>query len=446
MGARIRRRTRIEAEGEIGMKNIDLIQNILSKQQGVDDYSIFATDTSSYELFFVRGKLETVRKSVHSSAQASVYVDHDGKRGSASFGLDESAGEDEIKRKAAEAAARAKIIYDESYTLPCDSEKTDAEIPSDLCGKNEKQIAAEVAKAVERACTRKDCGINALEVFVVTKTSSVRNSAGVDKTQRKHTVSIEAIPTCDSKAESVELFEAYTFGSLDADGITREIAARLDDVAARAQAVKPASKITCPVILNPYEISTLFEELVADADYARTYLHSNLHSIGESWQSDPAGDKLTVTMRGLIEGSPNSALFDRDGTSLVDRLIIDGGKIVDGYGTNRFAQYLGQKATGALGCFDVGAGSVSVKQMTVQPHLECVYLSGLQVDLYNDYIGGEIRLAYYFDGKTRIPVTGIAMSGKLSEVLNTITLSKEIAVLGGYRGPQKICLEKMNIF
>jgi len=43
-------------------------------------------------------------------------------------------------------------------------------------------------------------------------------------------------------------------------------------------------------------------------------------------------------------------------------------------------------------------------------------------------------------------VTGIAMSGKLSEVLNTLTLSKETVVSGAYRGPEKIRLEKMKIF
>jgi len=116
------------------MKNIDLIQDILSKQQGADDFAVCATDTSSYELFFVRGKLETVRKSVHSSAQASLYVDHDGKRGSASFGLDESADAEEIKRKAAEAVARAKMIFDEPYTLPRDGKRIDAENPSNRWG------------------------------------------------------------------------------------------------------------------------------------------------------------------------------------------------------------------------------------------------------------------------------------------------------------------------
>ncbi len=428
------------------MKNLNLIENILSKLIGADDYSVFATDTDSYELFFVHGKLETVRKSVHSSAQASVYVDHDGKRGCANFGIGVSADEAEITRKANEALARANMIYDENYSIPSDSQPFDKTVGSNLCGKDEKQIGEAVANAVMQACRKDDCGINALEVFVTKRVSTVRNSRGVDKTQTKFTVSIEAIPTCDSEEESVELFETYTYGSLDADAITREIEARIEDVSARAQAIKPAFKIDCPVILNPYEIRTLFEEITSDADFARIYQRANQHSVGDFWQTSAAKDKLNVTMRGIMKDSPASALFDRDGTALCDRKIIQQGQIVAGYGSHRFAQYLGEQPTGAIACIDVECGNTPISEMLSLPHLECVYLSGLQVDLYNDYIGGEIRLAYYFDGQKRIPVTGIAMSGKLSEVLDTLTLSKESALLGAYRGPEKIRLEKMNVF
>ena len=456
MGARLRRRTCIEVEGETRVKNLDKIIRILSEStqnanlfgegKKATDYSVLASDTNSYELFFVHGKLETVRKSEHSSATATVYVDHDGKKGNASFGLDASADSAEIARKTAEAIARANMIFDAPYSIVADAQKVNAVIPSNIADKDEKEIGAAVAEAVYGACTKANCGINALEVFVTKTVSTVRNSAGVDKTQTKYTVSVEAIPTCDEKEESVELFETYTFGSVDLESIKREIAARIEDVSARATAVKPAEKISCPIILNPYELETLFEELVNDANYAQAYLNTSLHKDGDLWQTAPKGDKLNVTMKGVIPGSPHSNLFDREGTALLDRKIIEDGKIVAGFGTNRFAQYLGKQPTGALGCMEIECGTTPISEMLAKPHLECVYLSGLQVDLYNDYIGGEIRLAYYFDGEKRIPVTGIAMSGKLSEVLNSLTLSKEHATLGAYSGPEKIRLENMKIF
>ena len=428
------------------MKNIHLLQNILSKHSGECEHSIVANDTTSYELFFVHGKLETVRKAEHSSAQISVFVKHDGKLGSASFVADESATEQEIESKTQEALGNAKMIFDEPYELPCDDKQLDGVIPSNLGGRDEKQVAADVAKAVLSACTLNDCSINALEVFVTTRVNTVLNSKGVNKRQTKHTVSVEVIPTCNAEAESVELFETYEFGNLDEQAIIREIAARVEDVSMRAKAVKPQEKIDCPVILNPYDIREMFEELVSDAQYSSVYLHTNLHELGSKWQSSPVGDKLTITMRGVVDGSPASALFDKDGTSLCDKTIVKDGELVANFGASRFAQYLGKEATGALGCIDVESGNTTISELQSTPHLECVYLSGIQTDLYNDYIGGEIRLAYYFDGEKRIPVTGIAMSGKLSEVLNNITLSKERVVSGCYSGPEKIRLDKMNIF
>lgn len=427
------------------MKNLNNILNVL-KNSNADGYTVLARDTDSYELFFVRGSLETVRKSEHSEATVTVYMDHDGKKGNANFGLDMSASDGEIERKTNEAIARAKLICDAPYTIVDDAQKIDAVIPSNIADKNEKEIGADVAEAVKKACTKSSCSVNALEVFVTKTVSSVHNSEGVDKTQTKFAVSVEAIPTCDEKEESVELFETYTFGDLDPEWITREISARLDDVSARGNAVKPTGRLDCPVILNAYELQTLFQEITADSDYARAYMHVNLKNEGDLWQSEKARDLLNVTMRGVMAGSPASSLFDGEGTSLKDRKIIENGKIVAGYGTNRYAQYLGKEPTGALACMDVECGNTSVKDMLSEPHLECVYLSGLQVDLYNDYIGGEIRLAYYFDGEKRVPVTGIAMSGKLSEVLDNMTLSKERTVLGAYGGPEKIKLNGLTIF
>ena len=73
-------------------------------------------------------------------------------------------------------------------------------------------------------------------------------------------------------------------------------------------------------------------------------------------------------------------------------------------------------------------------------------MSGLQVDFYNDYIGGEVRLAYYHDGEKTVPVTGISISGKLFEVLDHIRLSKDVTVRNAYQGPKKAVLEPMKIY
>ena len=73
-------------------------------------------------------------------------------------------------------------------------------------------------------------------------------------------------------------------------------------------------------------------------------------------------------------------------------------------------------------------------------------MSGIQVDVYGDYIGGEVRLGVMREGGKLTPVTGISISGKLSEVLGTLILSREVTALAGYRGPAYVRADKMEIF
>ncbi len=422
----------------------DIIDVVASKE-GICDYRIVEDEKQSYELFFVHGKLETERRADSLERQLTVYVNHDDKRGLASFGITAAMDKEELSARTDEAIKNAKLIFDEPYVLPND-ETMNVLIASDLADIDPKEAAEKLADAVFSANTHDGLDINALEVFVVKNVLHVLNSRGIDKTQTKYTAHIEAIPTANGEDGSVELFESYDLASLDVVWLKDEISARLEDAKARLYAKKPSQKLSCPIILNAYELKTLFKELTSDANYLNAYMHVNLHNVGDALQTEPAGDRLCITMRGSMSGSSSSNCFDLDGTTLIDREIVHDGRIVAGYGASRYAGYLGKTPTGALGCVDVLTGTTTLDDLECDPHLELVYLSGLQVDLLSDYIGGEIRLAYYFDGKDKTPVTGIAFSGKLSDALNTITLSAERTTLGSYSGPKKARIERVNIF
>ena len=149
-------------------------------------------------------------------------------------------------------------------------------------------------------------------------------------------------------------------------------------------------------------------------------------------------------MKGSIEGCAAGACFDSDGLSLGEVVLIRSGKVENYHGSNRFGQYLGEKPTGNLGCICVEPGSFRMEPGN--PCLEILAMSGLQVDFFNDYIGGEVRLAYYHDDEKRIPVTGISVSGHLREVLNHMSLSQSTVVFDRYSGPDTVALSCMKIF
>ena len=200
------------------------------------------------------------------------------------------------------------------------------------------------------------------------------------------------------------------------------------------------------VTLNAQELKELFWNFADDLDYGTVYSHHNVFKKGDELQTAPEGDKLGIPLCATLPGSAASRAFDRDGMTLTQCRIIDGGKAVSYHGSNRFGQYLGEEPTGILPVLKLDAGSVSEADLTSAPYLEIVSMSGIQTDFYSDYVGGEIRLAYWHDGETIRPVTGVSISGKLSDVLNPIRFSRDTALNGNFHGPRKAVIEGMNIF
>ena len=421
------------------------IINALQANSQVSGYKINIHEKQSYELFFVKGKLETVRCTDTCDKQVTVYVEHGEYLGDSEFFVYPSTTEDQLHILIGEAVAKALLICNRPYTLPSKEEGT-YEVASNFRDYSPAELTALISKTVFDANTVECASLNSVEVFLNKHTETVCNSQGLHKTQIRYDAMVEAIPTYNGAHQSVELYEQYNFGSLDLNSLTREIAGKMEEVKARYQAVTPESPLSGNVILNTQELAQLFMNIAYDLNYGSVYFHSNLFKKGDEIQKDPTGDPIGITMTGTVEGSVRSAKFDSDGMSLGSIRLVENGKAVNYYGSNRYGQYLGEIPTGDLRCLCVDAGSASEEAFKIGPSLEVVSMSGLQVDFYSDYIGGEVRLAYYNDGHQTIPVTGISISGKLSQVLSSIRLSSNTAIYNSYAGPDKAILSHMTIF
>ena len=423
------------------MKNL---KELLDSTENISGYRISEKNTVSYELFFVHKDLETIRSTDAVSTSVTVYVEHDGKTGDSTFKVYRSMTDDNIRAKIAQAHDRALLVSNEPYALP-EGGTLEEKLPTDLDKYEPAQLGSMIADAVYAADDVPGGSINALEIFIYRDTLRVVNSRGIDKKQTTNRVMIEAIPTYTDDKQSVELYEDYRFTRFDAGKLTAEIAGKMKEVRDRAVAVKPEGEMKINVALRPFEIGGLMREFAYDLSYASVYSHANMHKIGDDLQQGD-GDKITLTMKAVIEGSERSAYFDEDGMELTDTAIIKDGIVCGNFGSSRYGQYLKvEKPSGSLGCMKLEAGDMTDEEMNAEPYLECVSMSGLQLDLYNDYIGGEIRLAYYHDGEKVVPMTGISMSAKLSEVLATVKLSEKTDVIGGYEGPVRLLMRGVSV-
>ena len=418
----------------------------LLEDAGLDGWRVSETATESYELFFVHRNLETVRATDTVATQVTVYVDHDGKRGDSTFSVYGSMTADDLKKKIQAAADRARLVFNEPYELPQGGE-LEVSLPTNMDTADMKALGRQVADAVFAADTLPGGSINACEIFLYRDTVHVQNSRGIDKKQHVCRVMIEAIPTFTTEKESVELYEDHRFTSFEPEKVTAEIARRMREVRDRSLAVKPQTPLTVNVLLRPQEIHSLLTDLAYDANYASVYAHANLHKVGDNLQAGGDGDKLTFTLKSILPGCEESSYFDRDGMALTDTCILQDGVVKNNYGSNRYGQYLGVTApSGDLPMnISLSAGTLTASDIQAAPYIEAASLSGLQVDLYNDYIGGEIRLAYYFDGQETRPVTGITMSAKLSDVLAHLRLTAKTCVEGAYEGPERLMMKDVAI-
>lgn len=437
------------------MEKIDDIIKLLIENALIADYRLRRIKTKSYENFFVHGKVETVRATDTEDLHVTVYVD--GKldendkesaenqfRGESSFEIFPYMTKSDILTKIDEAAARARLVKNKPYKI-VDGKTMSYEIPSNMKSVEPSVLAKEIAETVFEVKYYKFGSLNAVEIFVYKTEEEIINSRGIDKTQVSWRAMIEAIPTWTENGESVELYECYRFTDFSKEGVTAEIDRRMQEVKDRQIAQKPDTPFTADVLFKSEEIKGFLDEIVNDLSFESVYSHGNVYKKGDSLADSPKGDKLTLTMVKSIKGSPYSGEFDGDGAELKDTLIIDKNKVVGYYGSDRFAQYLGEKPTGNLVCFRLSTGNVGEDFLKDKDYIEVVSMSGIQVDLYNDYIGGEVRLAYYHKGGKVYPISGISLSARISDALNNIYLSNKSDMRDYYEGPEFIYIKDFSV-
>ncbi len=420
---------------------------LIKENSNVSDYRIITDKLEAYELYFVHNTLETIRAVDSKEISVTIYVDHKKYRGDSTFTVSNSDTEEDIISKINNAVSMASLINNKKYCL-VGNETLKGEIKSNFNDYDIKALGEEIYNVIFECTEKSRAQINATEIFINKHFRHIENSQNLDKEEISYDAMIETIPTFNKRAknDSVELYSQIHFNSFNKEAFASLINQDLRDVIARGKAVKPDYEIKAPVILRAKEISEIMQSIILELNYSTVYNESNLYKVKDAIQTKPEASLLKIKLVGSVEGSSGSHLFDSDGFNLTEKLVVNNGVVKSYYGSNQYAQYLHKKPTGNFNIINLSKGKYSERALKSEPYLECVSFSGLQVDLNNDYIGGEVRLANYYDGHKIRPVTGISISGKFSEVINTIKLSKKTLTDSNYTGPTIALLSKMNIF
>lgn len=414
----------------------------LNSSDLITDWLIQEITTDSSQAFYVMQKLETRRVVKTTEYHVTVYKTFsEGEvsyTGSSSFVISHQISKNDLLKKIEEAAFAASFVKNKAFELITSEKKKSwtqkplSDNPFDLLDR-----IASLFFSVSEDHRR----FNALETFYNTVRTHIVSSKGVNYQKTLHKVNVEAIPSFDGVLNKVELYKYFTYLDINEDIIRNDAENALNDVTTRYQAgiLKDVQK--ADVIIKDGDLKDFFHSLIEDYSYDRIYRQSTDKVIGDPIQNNVSGEYLTMS---LIPSSKADA-FDRDGVLLSPVKVIDKGVLTNYYGSNQYANYLNMKPSGMMNTLSVQKGKSSYQAMTKKPYIEIIALSGIQIEMYSGYIGGEVRLAIYFDGRFHHPVSGFSFSGNIDKSLSQLMMSKETISIDGYQGPKYLKLKDMEI-
>ena len=428
------------------MIKIKSIINELKKYNEITDYSIIEKQVKTVEQFYDLQKLETTRKTNTDEISVNIYtaINENGNKylGNASFIVSHRISMIALNELIKDAIYQASFVKNAYYEIPSGEGK------KVYRQRNEDKDAFEILQDIanifftERS---KYCKFNSLECFYNNVTTHLVNSRGVDYKKTTHNVQVEAIPSFrdsdKSRKYATELYRMFTYDDLkDYDKIKEDARNAIYDVLNRSCARKFDKSLKTNIILKGEHISQMIFELISTYNYASVYKHVNFNNIGDKIQDNP-----TTLLNISLVPANKADFFDADGVLLKDTAIIKDGELKEYYGNNRFAYYLNLKPTGNMNTIKMPRGVTTYETMKNKPYIEILDMSGIQVDLFGDYIGGEVRLANYFDGKNTYPITAFSFSGSLKNCINNLKLSKDLIAIPHYKGPNYALLKDLDV-
>ena len=395
----------------------------------VDNYQIIETEKNTNEAYYVLQKLETARETKVVEYEVTIFKEFKDESttflGSSSFNVPFKLTNTQLAKKIEEALFSASFVKNKAYNLPSGDEKKH-NFKQKKITDDPYKLLDEIAKLFI-SVSKPNQKFNSLEVFYKEAVTRIVTSKGIDYKKTNYTLEVEAIPSYDGHKpedfvnQKVELYKYFRYATADMELIKNDAIQALKDVKARYEAVKLPFTGNIDVIIRDEDIHNLSRSLIGNYSYSGVYNGSTDKKIGDVVQKAD-GEKLTIGLELL-----NSAdRFDRDGVLLSPVEVIKDGVLNSYYGDNRFAQYLGVEPTGNLRSLKVKAGKSSDEEIMFGKYLEIISLSGIQIDIYSSYIGGEVRLANYHDGDKVIPVSGFSFSGNLFAALADIKISKDV--------------------
>ena len=420
---------------------INLILSAL-KAQGIPTYIINDTTRESAERFFIRQREDIRRAKRVRDIEVTVYrdFDSDGKamRGSSTVKLQPGMTEEEIARKLAGAYESALYVKNAFFELP--DPVVEALAPEGpLAAMTLDDAADAMAEALFAPDRMDDAFINSAEIFATRQDTRTLTSRGTDVAYSVFRVKGEFVVQC-VRPTDVEMYHDFEYAAPDTLALSDLSLDALTTVRDRALAETAPEAGAYDVILTKKHVSTLLTAYVDKADASMVYAKYSPYTVGMHAQGDAVtGEALNIS---VFPDAP----FSTDGVRMVERPLLENGVVKGIYGATRFCRYLNLEPSGVYNNIRVTNGTLPLEEMKNRRCLMPVAFSDFQMDSMSGRFGGEIRLAYLFDGDGGVQfLTGGSISGSLLEKQDQLILSTERYTDSNYDGPAAVLIPGVSV-
>lgn len=428
---------------------IEKIINML-KKKNIAAYKISERITESSELFFVKQNLDMDRaKNVH-HYKITVYTDYEENgvkyRGDSTANLYPAMTDEEIENVIEKAAVASRYVKNPYYPLPNKKFECREKNNSDFSGNTLDYWSNEIAKIMYSCDNYDKGGINSCEIFVNKNYTHIINSEGIDVNAVDYDCMVEFVINWKENGEETELYKCLDFSNLIPKELIRQINEMITISKERAIAVKTPAIDKASVILTKEAVKSLFEFYYSKCSAQAVYNQESTWKINDQVQGNQVkGDKISLSLDPFMDNSTDWACFDESGYPLEPVTLIEYGTLKRYMADIRYAHYLNIEPTGTIRNFRVSAGKTSIDNLKKDPYLEVAAFSDFTVDGVSGSFGGEIRLAWYYDGNRVIPVTGGSITGNINQLHNEMYLSKEIIQINNFEGPMAVKLLNVTV-
>ena len=431
------------------MNTSDTIVKVLA-ELGVDEWILREEAVSAREFFFIKKDLDMNRAKDVKKHVLTLYrsFEEEGKlyKGLATISLPDQVEREEIISRIEKAWFAASFVKNRPFPMAEREIVPVAKPKSRLAEEDPTALLEDLRRALYGEDTFSQGCINAAEFFLNRYEYRLRTSTGLDVAYPRYQGDLELICDWRENGEEVEIYNMFSFADGDEDLIRRECREQLENCRLRSQA-RPAPEIRdINIILTGEALRETTRFYLFQSSARGKFEKTARGEAGEIFQGDDArGDLLSLTLEPYLEGSPQSAPYDKDGVALKPAEIYRDGKLLRYHGSRQYSHYMDVETTGLIPNTVVKEGSRSVEEWRKEPHVETRSFTNFQMNGLPGDFGGEVRLALWFDGHKTVPLTGASLSASLFDVQKEIYFSKERMNKENYSGPAYLMYPKGHL-